>query len=688
MIFFLILQLDFREAPSEVKFAYKMYYKMKTNDLSKTLTDILDDDEDDEDYAIELESMNVSYLDQTGPLNDITPAINELLNPQITLPPIPKPTFIDDHNDKKISNPSEFEAAEQSTTNENAWNESLNKPKPREKLKPKETTFKKKLSLNIEPAMLKPLRNPKKSLSRSKTSIGNGSAWKSETGLDALPDLETILLEKSRSSVLSEVKPAVKTTEIKTSIDLGWLDRNSSTMEANTITATASTVSTSSSFGLSNLNIKASSSFSCAVLTDETKYHVDASDNEIVSNSEDDEPRVSFLHIAKKRRLSEVSYSNENLSKNDETREIIEAVPVKLSKVPEKPARHSVRKPKNVDNLHTIEEETFKPNVEEIPEKSEEEANESETDKTPPVLKRKRSVIKRSKDKIVKLSKKAAQLVTGSKKAAKEVEDEETKPEPEEEINFLIDSDLNAMTTVPRASQKDLKTTEKLFDNYLRQQEPLANATKTVKVVDAKTEAKKLALEKKVASGTLNENYVRVNLKKKVFVRGKKAFSFSKYKKGVWKSKKAAALSGPEMDMRGCDGGVLKCFNCDGIGHFAQNCKKKGDSLLPIDVDVKDESPFPTLEEAAQMASEQKLLVHYNKPDEIPSTSNEIWKELDETTDEETEDVNDKENKDGNSEAVEERAEVQAVPVSRHGFFYTKFVMTTFCLFILALHRS
>ena len=272
-----------------------------------------------------------------------------------------------------------------------------------------------------------------------------------------------------------------------------------------------------------------------------------------------------------------------------------------------------------------------------------------ESNSPPAVMKRKKSVIKRSKEGIVKITKKATNLLKG-KKAVKNASDDEVPVEKEEEINFLIDSDLHNMTTVPRASQKELKTTKKLFDNYLRQHEPVTSATNKIRVVvDAKTAAKKEALEKKIKTGTLNENYVRVNLRKKVFVRGKKAFSFSKYKKGVWRSKKAAALAGPEMDMRGCDGGVQRCYNCEGVGHFAENCKKKGDNLLPIDVEVKDESRFPTLDEAAQMAADQKLLVHSSRIESIPQTSNEIWKDSGETSDEG--DNADKENKDRNSES-------------------------------------
>ena len=606
---------------------------MKTNFLSETLTDVLDDD--DEDFCD-----GISFSQNESSLN-VSAAISELLDPNKTLPDIQEII--------KPSNPREFEATEEVTTNENAWNKNLNKQKPKEKLMPVEKpTFTKKMSLKIEPAMIKPLRNPKKSLSKLKLSSNSFNTFEDETK-DLLPDLETILLEKSRSKITLETKKSLSSSDIKTFIDIGWLDRNTSSMDMQTLVKTSSSVSSASSFGLSNLHMN---SFSCpAVVISEEKFHrSDASDHDEVGNSEDEielAPRP-LLHVAKKRRLSSDFQASSTSTNNSEQSSIQENNDKEIpSKVPEKPKRLTIRKPKTIEHLETVEEEA---NIDEAPAESE----------SPPVMKRKRSVIKRSKDGISKMTKKATKLLT---KKFKNIEDDEQQQPQEEEINFLIDSNLNEMTSVPRASEKELKTTEKLFDNYLRQHDTTVIAKKSGNQVDAKTAAKKIALEKKVASGTLNENFVRVNLKKKIFVRGKKAFSFSKYKKAAWRSKKVAAMAGPEMDMRGCDGGVLKCFNCGGVGHFAQQCKQKGDNLLPIDVDVEDESPFPTLEEAAQMANDQKLLAHSNKPESLPASSNDIWKELNESSDDEVEERvgADKENKDGNTKVEQLLAEPQKV---------------------------
>lgn len=106
-------------------------------------------------------------------------------------------------------------------------------------------------------------------------------------------------------------------------------------------------------------------------------------------------------------------------------------------------------------------------------------------------------------------------------------------------------------------------------------------------------------LEKKIQSGTLNDNFVKINIEKKVFVRGKKSINFSKYKKQQWKDKKAlhAGIEFPE-------GGKMACFKCGAHGHMARYCTAhKGDTLLPLQSSV--DNNIPTLEDMHDIVSKE-----------------------------------------------------------------------------------
>ncbi|XP_066940278.1 uncharacterized protein RecQ4 [Macrobrachium rosenbergii] len=104
----------------------------------------------------------------------------------------------------------------------------------------------------------------------------------------------------------------------------------------------------------------------------------------------------------------------------------------------------------------------------------------------------------------------------------------------------------------------------------------------------------------KVLSGSANKNYVRINLKKKTFVRGKKHLNLKKYKHKEWKKKQLMknAEGGDEVSKKS-----LTCFKCGDFGHWAKNCiGKKGDSLMPIEEYDENESTFLSLEDAAALA--------------------------------------------------------------------------------------
>lgn len=106
------------------------------------------------------------------------------------------------------------------------------------------------------------------------------------------------------------------------------------------------------------------------------------------------------------------------------------------------------------------------------------------------------------------------------------------------------------------------------------------------------------SLDSKIKAGTLNENFVKINIEKKVFARGKKNMNYSKYKKSLWKSKKSlhGGMEFPES-------GKIACFKCGDTGHMARYCRAhKGETLLPLE--SYNENEIPTLEDMQKYASD------------------------------------------------------------------------------------
>lgn len=139
-------------------------------------------------------------------------------------------------------------------------------------------------------------------------------------------------------------------------------------------------------------------------------------------------------------------------------------------------------------------------------------------------------------------------------------------------------------------------------------------------IVDSQASDK---LHNKIKSGTLNENFVKINIEKKVFVRGKKNSNYSKYKKQQWKNKKAlhASMEFPES-------GKLRCFKCGEAGHMARYCcAHKGETLLPLEDCA--ETGIPTLEDMQNLVSQgasvnlsvtEQLCQSIYQPSQIPES--------------------------------------------------------------------
>lgn len=191
----------------------------------------------------------------------------------------------------------------------------------------------------------------------------------------------------------------------------------------------------------------------------------------------------------------------------------------------------------------------------------------------------------------------------------------------EEQSSEMKTYDVEMLQTIPRFEIKPTGTgdliaqfSESVCIDAVESDAAISSAAST------KSLFAKEKLEKKMAAGTMNDNFVRINLKKKVFVRGKKNFNLAKYKRNQWKQKKKELVSSESnLDKADfIDKNGMTCFKCGESGHFAKNCSAaKGDALIPLE-EVDDSSNFPTLEEAEKMANENAIVAHSYKIERLP----------------------------------------------------------------------
>lgn len=591
-----------------------MYYRHKSSFLENTLSQLIDDDgfdlplESDQSFALD-SNFSLSFVDTPDDSSSFLSGFSNLDD-------VPSSSLINIRNVDENHVIKEFEAEEVNAINANAWGTNLNK-------KPKKAAVNQLQSSNsqsLRQSMTEKLfqmtsftkRNPRKSISRNNLQSSGSMSSSFSTSLDTtketLPDLETILAEKALQEKAKDLLKITKPKPSNLNFDKGWLNRcdeNGGT-KSDDIAMESPTV-VPKQFGLSNITPQ--------VYAKCTYDHNDQSDDEVIENSEDEtnvKPR-NVRHVLKKRKVFDVQRIDVNkrtdsketpVEHNTESVELetkanskevaeIEIEPVKKVKATARPKtaktkpkpkptssatlRRSSRVTSSSSASHKVlndepksDTDPFADDSHSDPEfKPDGHSDQPEQSQATPKVKAKKSMKNPA-------AKTVATRQRRGKKSIENIDEHQDLDNVIEDMpeDYISQIEVENLRNIPRIDIEQLKEDTALFQEYVNSRSSIKPSVQPVTLSPTKRDLEREKLEKKIAAGKLNENFVRIDVRKKVFVRGKKTINFSKYKKSKWKKQKAAnALAGPEMDMRGCDGGFLVCFNCGQQGHFAQDCK-------------------------------------------------------------------------------------------------------------------
>ena len=533
-------------------------------------------------------------------------------------------------------------------------------------------------------------RNPRKSLSlklKSNKSSLNLTVSTTETTSGETMDVEapkslfgeTVKIVQTEAKVLAQptnaIHQLIRGQPLGNRIlNAGWLERCSRENNLEPISYDPQRLSGDSGIGNMDCSDPTTSESLNIPVAEKSKEFSDEED--FICNSDSEEERRNKRVRNLKKRLSD---GVEQMTKRScfETDNFSPCQPELNNFVATSPCpviqEVEVKKPIVAEKPDTKSNEEYKPDSENDEESTEEVTPKKKktTRKTTRVTRTTRSKTKASGTVAKKTAAVTKRVTRKRSQKLEELPEEEISTDPQIPIYGIEATEVIPRFALPTNVTGDLVSD---FSKSVASDTTITGKATAVKSKGPLTDREKL--EQKVAAGKLNENFVRINIKKKVFVRGKKNFNFSKYKKNQWKQRKKELSSG-EAALDIADfvekTGANTCFKCGGTGHYSRRCPAmKSEELLPIDEAIQTASTFPTLEEVEKMASQNAIIAHGARIDRLPKCPSKKFeapsglKEMREGENEENEDC-DKFFEDGDFDEELESEHLEVVPRKLQG---------------------
>lgn len=528
-----------------------MYYRFKSSFLENTLSQLIDED----GFDLPLESDVSLPTDSSFSLSFLETAedSSSFLSSFSNLDEVQSSSLINLRNADENHVIKEFEAEKVNPVNENSWGTNLNK-----KTKKSVKQLKPSNSQNLRKSMTEKLfqmsnftkRNPRKSLSRNNLHSSGSQSSSFSTSLDTsketLPDLETILAQKALQEKARDLMKIPKPSNLK--LDKGWLSRCDENELGEKIDTPSCNVQVKSpsepkQYGLSNITTN--------TYAECTYANLEQSDDEVIENSEDEsdvKPRM-MRHVLKKRKVSDTqqlnmknriqenpvekslenSMENENLvhtKKPNQEKVEQKVIPTKGKKLKTKKVKpktsssgvlrrssrvKSSRKPVENDDSKS-DTDPFADDSHSDPE-FQPDGPSNVTDSLP--TESSKMKVKKTMKNVVTSLAKAISGRRGKKSKTIPDKDPEQRDNDVEDMpeHYIPQIEVDNLRNIPQIDIEQLKEDTALFHEYVNSN-PTKSINQATSLSSTKRDLEREKLEKKIAAGKLNENFVRIDVRK------------------------------------------------------------------------------------------------------------------------------------------------------------------------------